>query len=64
MMVKFIPLNVVMYVISLQFPVMFPQITDRRAKVHKLPSVGTSVQVTVLCVVVVGQLPQFDARMS
>ena len=63
MMVKFIPLNV-MYVISLQFPVIFPQITDRTANVHTLPSVGTSVQVTVLCVVVVGQLPQFDDRMS
>ena len=31
--------------------------------VHTLLSVGTSVQVTVVLVVVVGQLPQFDDRM-
>ena len=30
--------------------------------IHMLPSVGTSVQVTVVWLVVVGQLPQFDAR--
>ena len=30
---------------------------------HVVPLVGTSVQVTVVLVVVVGQLPQFDARM-
>ena len=29
--------------------------------VHVLPSVGALVQVMLLCVVLVGQLPQFDA---
>ena len=33
------------------------------ANVHTPPSVGTSVQVTVVLVVVLGQLPQFDDRM-
>ena len=46
-----------------KFPIISPQITVCMSKVHKLPSVGTSVQVTVVLVVVVGQLPQFDARM-
>ena len=44
-------------------PVMFPQTTVCTANVHMPPSVGTSVQVTVVWVVVVGQLPQFDDRM-
>ena len=47
----------------LLFPVMFPQTTVCTANTHALPSVGTSVQVTVVYFVVVGQLPQFDARM-
>ena len=64
MMAKLIPLNVVTCVVSLQFPLILPHITDRTANVHTLPSVGTSVQATVLCVVVGGQLPQFDDRMS
>ena len=44
-------------------PVIFPQVTVRMANVHKLPLVGTSVQVTAVWLVVVGQMPQFDARM-
>ena len=39
------------------------QTTARTANVHTPPSLGTSVQVTVVLVVVVGQLPQFDDRM-
>ena len=34
-----------------------------KVQVHVLPLVGTSVQVTVVWLVVVGQLPQSDARM-
>ena len=45
------------------FPTKSPQATVSEAKVHMLPLVGTSVQVTVVLVVVVGQLPQFDDRM-
>ena len=48
---------------SLQLPVRFPQITVCTANLHTLPLVGTSVQVTVMLVVVVGQLPQLDDRM-
>ena len=48
---------------SLKFPAMFTQTTVCTANVHVLPLVGTSVQVTVVWLVVVGQLPQFDARM-
>ena len=48
---------------SLSLPVIFPQTTVCMAKVHTIPSVGTSVQVRVALLVVVGQLPQFDARM-
>ena len=48
---------------SLPLPVIFPHTTVCMANVHKLPLVGTSVQVTVMWLVVVGQLPQFDARM-
>ena len=47
----------------LKLPVIFPQITVCKAKLHSLLSVGTSVQVTLVWLVVVGQLPQFDARM-
>ena len=47
----------------LALPVIFPQTTVCMAKVHTVPSVGTSVQVTVVWSVVVGQLPQFNARM-
>ena len=43
--------------------VIFPQITVCKANVHALSLVGTSVQVTVMWLVVVGQLPQLDARM-
>ena len=44
-------------------PKISPQTTVCTTKVHTLPLVGTSVQVTVVLVVVVGQLPQFDVRM-
>ena len=43
--------------VSLIFPIMLSQITVLKANKHVPPSVGTSVQV------IVGQLPQFDARM-
>ena len=45
------------------FPALFPQQTVCTANMHMLPLVGTSVQRTVVWLVVVGQLPQFDARM-
>ena len=48
---------------SLRLPTMLPQTTVCTANVHIVPLVGTSVQVTVVLVVVVGQLPQFDDRM-
>ena len=48
---------------SLKSPTMLPQTTVCTANVHVVPLVGTSVQVTVVSVVVVGQLPQFDDRM-
>ena len=48
---------------SLRLPTISPQITVCTANIHVVPLVGTSVQVTVVLVVVVGQLPQFDDRM-
>ena len=47
----------------LMLPVIFPQTTICTASTHMLAVVGTSVQVTLMWLVVVGQLPQFDARM-
>ena len=47
----------------LKLPVIFPQTTVCTAKLHSLPAASTSVQVTLVWLVVVGQLPQFDARM-
>ena len=47
----------------LRLPVIFPQIAVSMAKLHILLSVGILVQVAVVWLVVVGQLPQFDARM-
>ena len=47
----------------LKLPVIFPQIAVVTAKLHTFLSVGTSVQVTLVWLVVVEQLPQFDARM-
>ena len=44
-------------------PVIFPQTTVCTANMHTLPLVGISVQVAMVWLVVVGQLPQFDARM-
>ena len=41
----------------------FPQTTVSTANVHRLPSLGRSVQVIVVWLVVLRQLPQFDARM-
>ena len=49
--------------IGLLVPVLFPQVTVCTAKIHTLPLVGILVQVTLVLLVVVGQLPQFDARM-
>ena len=46
---------------SLLLLMIVPQTAVCTASVHML-SVGTSVQVTVVSLVVVGQLPQFDAR--
>ena len=43
-------------------PVTFSQATVCTANKQVLPLIGTSVQVTVVWLVVVGQLPQFDAR--
>ena len=48
---------------SLLLPTTFSQATVCKASIHLLWLVGTSVQVTVVWLVVVGQLPQFDARM-
>ena len=48
---------------SLALPVIFPQRTVSTANVHMLPSNDISIQVTLVWLVVVGQLPQFDARM-
>ena len=50
---------------SLVLPIILPPTTVCRANMHVLPSVCTytSVQVTLVWLVVVGQLPQFDARM-
>ena len=48
----------------LKIPVMFPQTTVCIASAqNEFCSVGTSVQVILVWLVVVGQLPQFDARM-
>ena len=47
----------------LLLPVIVSQSTVCTAKLHSLPLVGTSVQVTLVWLVVLGQLPQFDARM-
>ena len=47
----------------LRLLVIFPQITVSTANVHRLLSLGRSVQVTSVWLVVVGQLPQFDAMM-
>ena len=49
--------------LSVHSPLIKPQGTVCTANVHTPPSLGTSVQVTVVLVVVVGQLPQFDDRM-
>jgi hypothetical protein len=48
---------------SLILPIIFPQTTVCRVNMHKLPLRCTFVQVTLVWLVVVGQLPQFDARM-
>ena len=48
---------------SLLLPIRVPQSTVRIANVHTLFPVGMSVQVALVWLVVVGQLPQFDARM-
>ena len=46
----------------LRLPVIFPQTTVSIASIH-IPSPVTSVQVTLVLLVVVGQLPQFEAWM-
>ena len=57
--------DVVVYTLieSLSLPTRFPQATVCIENVHLLLLVGTSVQVTLVWLVVVGQLPQFDTRM-
>ena len=62
-MIRILSGIIVKLICSLKSPLIFPQTTVRTANVHTLPSVGTSVQVTVVLVVVVGQLPQFNDRM-
>ena len=47
---------------SLLSPIRLPQSTVCIANVHTLFLVDTSVQVILVWLVVVGQLPQFDAR--
>ena len=54
---------VMMRIGLLKLPVIFPQTTVCRVKLHSLLLAGTLVQVTLVWLVVVGQLPQFDARM-
>ena len=49
--------------VSLTLPIILSQSTVCTAKLHIVSSLGTSVQVTLVWLVVVGQLPQFDARM-
>ena len=58
---KRMPVFVLMCVLKL--PVIFSQTTVCTAKLHTLSHVGTSVQMTVVWLMVVGQLPQFEARM-
>ena len=48
---------------SLLLPIRVPQSTVRIANVHTLFPVGMSVHVILVLLVVVGQLPQLDARM-
>ena len=50
---------------SLTFPAIPPHISVKvcTANMHTLLLAGRSVQVIVVWLVVVGQLPQFDARM-
>ena len=55
--------TVVTWIGLLAFPLFFPQVTVSIAKLHILPLVGILVHVTLVWLVVVGQLPQFDARM-
>ena len=43
--------------------VMFVQKTVCTVKMQLLPSAGTLVQVTLVLLVVAGQLPQFDVKM-
>ena len=50
-------------IVLLVLPTRLPHKTVCIANVHRLFSVGASVQVTLVWLVVVGQLPQFDARM-
>ena len=45
------------------FPVMFPQTTVCIANIQVITLVGTSIQVALVWLVIMGQLPQFDARM-
>ena len=52
-----------MLILLLKLPVIFPQTTVCTVRAQLLPLVGISVQVTLVWLVVVGQLPQFDARM-
>ena len=53
----------VMVITSLTLPVILPQTTVCTANMHSVPLNDVSVQVTVVWLVVMGQLPQFNARM-
>ena len=50
----------------LAFPMLFPQTNVCMTNLHALPSVGMSVQLTVVCLdlEVVGQLPQLDSMLK
>ncbi len=63
MIVEPSPTTVVMWIGLLAFPIFISQVTVRTAMLHMLPLRGMWVQVTLVWLVVVGQLPQFDARM-
>ena len=62
-MVMYCASAVCMVIVLLVLPTRLPHNTACIANVHTLLLVGTLVQVTLVWLVVVGQLPQFDARM-
>ena len=48
---------------SLILPIIFPQAMVCAARIHVLLLIDTSIHVTLVWLVIEGQLPQFDARM-